>query len=323
MTKPPKTAPAPKAAPQPAIPPAAAKTIPPAPPPPRNRGGWLSKIAPGVARMFAKRSTGPDGLWVKVPDTGEMLYRPDLDAAFWVAPSGRHLRIGPTLRFGFTFDDGAYQTLSTPKVADDPLNFRDDKAYTERLAAARKATHESDAMAIAVGRIGGTSSVVLVQDFAFMGGSLGMAAGEAFIAAAEAAVARGAPLVVFTAAGGARMQEGALSLMQMARTTLAIQSLKQAHLPYIVVLTDPTTGGVTASYAMLGDVHLAEPGALIGFAGARVIEQTIRQTLPPGFQRSEFLLEKGMIDRVVHRKELRQTLGSILGTLMMGRSRAA
>jgi acetyl-CoA carboxylase carboxyl transferase subunit beta len=156
-----------------------------------------------------------------------------------------------------------------------------------------------------------------------MGGSLGMAAGEAFIAAAEAAVARGAPLVVFTAAGGARMQEGALSLMQMARTTLAIQSLKQAHLPYIVVLTDPTTGGVTASYAMLGDVHLAEPGALIGFAGARVIEQTIRQTLPPGFQRSEFLLEKGMIDRVVHRKELRQTLGSILGTLMMGRSRAA
>jgi len=322
MTKPPRAAPPPKTAPQPAVQPAAAPAIPTAPPP-RNRGGWLSKIAPGVARMFAKRSTGPDGLWVKAPDTGEMLYRPDLDASLWVTASGRHMRIGPTLRFGYTFDDGAYQILPTPKVADDPLNFRDDKAYSERLAAARKATHEPDAMAIATGRIGGVAAVVLVQDFAFMGGSLGMAAGEAFIAAAEAAVARGAPLVVFTAAGGARMQEGALALMQMARTTLAIQSLKAARLPYIVVLTDPTTGGVTASYAMLGDIQLAEPNALIGFAGARVIEQTIRQTLPQGFQRSEFLLEKGMIDRVVHRKELRQTLGSILGVLMTGRARAA
>jgi acetyl-CoA carboxylase carboxyl transferase subunit beta len=319
MTKPPKTA-TPPAAP-PTLQPTA-KALPPAPPPPRNRGGWLAKIAPGVARMFAKRSTGPDGLWVKGPD-GEMLYRPDLDAAFWVAPSGRHMRIGPTLRFGFTFDDGVYDVLPTPKVTDDPLHFSDDKPYVERLAAARKATNARDAMAIAAGKIGGTPAVVLVQDFAFMGGSLGMAAGEAFIAAAEAAVARQAPLVAFTAAGGARMQEGALSLMQMARTTLAIQSLKQAHLPYIVVLTDPTTGGVTASYAMLGDIHLAEPAALIGFAGARVIEQTIRQTLPPGFQRSEFLLEKGMVDRVVHRKELRQVLGAILGTLMMGRSRAA
>jgi acetyl-CoA carboxylase carboxyl transferase subunit beta len=252
-----------------------------------------------------------------------MLYRPDLDTALWVAPSGKHMRIGPTLRFGFTFDDGVYETLPTPKVADDPLSFRDDKPYTERLAAARKATNERDAMAIATGKIGGVRTVVLVQDFAFMGGSLGMAAGEAFIAASEAAVERQSPLVVFTAAGGARMQEGALSLMQMARTTLAIQSLKQARLPYIVVLTDPTTGGVTASYAMLGDIHLAEPAALIGFAGARVIEQTIRQTLPPGFQRSEFLLEKGMVDRVVPRKELRQVLGAILGALMMGRSRAA
>ncbi len=326
MSKPPKTA-IPPLAPAQAAPPLQAQPqplgIPPAPPPPRNRMGWLSKIAPGIRKMFAKRSTGPDGLWVKAPDTGEMLYRPDLDAALWVTPAGRHMRIGPALRFTFTFDGGTYDLLPTPKVADDPLNFTDDKPYTERLDAARKATNERDAMAIAAGKIDGVSAVVLVQDFAFMGGSLGMAAGEAFIAAAEAAVERGFPLVVFTAAGGARMQEGTLSLMQMARTTLAIQALKQARLPYIVVLTDPTTGGVTASYAMLGDIHIAEPNALIGFAGARVIEQTIRQTLPPGFQRSEFLLEKGMIDRVVHRKELRQVLGSILGTLMRGRARIA
>jgi acetyl-CoA carboxylase carboxyl transferase subunit beta len=178
-------------------------------------------------------------------------------------------------------------------------------------------------MAIGVGKVGGLETVVLVQDFAFMGGSLGMGAGEGFIAAAEAAVARKAPLVIFTAAGGARMQEGALSLMQMARTTIAIQTLKAAQLPYIVVLTDPTTGGVTASYAMLGDIHLAEPGALIGFAGPRVIEQTIRETLPPGFQRSEYLVEKGMVDRVVHRGELPAVLGSILKTLTMGKARKA
>jgi acetyl-CoA carboxylase carboxyl transferase subunit beta len=178
-------------------------------------------------------------------------------------------------------------------------------------------------MAIGYGKIRGAPAVVLVQDFAFMGGSLGMAAGEGFIAAAEAAVARKAPLIVYTAAGGARMQEGALSLMQMARTTLAIQQLKAARLPYVVVLTDPTTGGVTASYAMLGDIHLAEPGAMIGFAGPRVIEETIRETLPPGFQRSEYLVEKGMVDKVVGRKDLPETLGSILQTLMLGRARAA
>ena len=178
-------------------------------------------------------------------------------------------------------------------------------------------------MSIGYGRIAGTPAVALVQDFAFMGGSLGMAAGEGFIAAARAAVERGCPMVCFTAAGGARMQEGALSLMQMARTTLAIQELKQVKLPYVVVLTDPTTGGVTASYAMLGDVHLAEPGALIGFAGPRVIEQTIREKLPPGFQRAEYLVEKGMVDRVVHRKELPQILGAILSMLMGGKREAA
>jgi acetyl-CoA carboxylase carboxyl transferase subunit beta len=289
---------------------------------PRQRGGWLAKIAPGVRGFQRKRET-PENLWVKCPDTGEMIYRSDLEAALWVTPAGRHMRIGPDLRLTYTFDNGQYDTLPTPSVPEDPLNFSDGKPYRERLAAARKATGEPDAMAIAAGTIQGQKTVVLVQDFAFMGGSLGMAAGEAFIAAAHVAIERACPLVIFTAAGGARMQEGALSLMQMARTTLAIQELKAVHLPYIVVLTDPTTGGVTASYAMLGDIQLAEPGALIGFAGPRVIEQTIRETLPPGFQRSEFLVEKGMVDRVVPRAELPEVLGSLLKTLMMGRSRLA
>jgi acetyl-CoA carboxylase carboxyl transferase subunit beta len=287
--------------------------------PAERRGGWLSRIAPGVRGAFAKRET-PENLWVKCPDTGEMIYRSDLEAALWVTPAGRHMRIGPEARFKFTFDEAQFEVLPTPAVFEDPLKFSDGKSYKDRLAAARKATGEQDAMAIAAGKVGGVDAVVLVQDFAFMGGSLGMAAGEGFIAAAEAAIKRQVPLIAFTAAGGARMQEGALSLMQMARTTLAINEMKDAGLPYVVVLTDPTTGGVTASYAMLGDVHLAEPGALIGFAGPRVIEQTIRETLPPGFQRSEYLVEKGMVDRVTARKDLPATLGSILGTLMMGRA---
>ncbi|MBI1684799.1 acetyl-CoA carboxylase carboxyltransferase subunit beta [Caulobacter hibisci] len=287
-----------------------------------RRGGWLSRIAPGVRGAFAKRET-PENLWVKCPDTGEMIYRSDLEAALWVTPAGRHMRIGPEARFKFTFDEGQYESLPTPSVVEDPLKFSDGKPYKDRLAAARKSTGEQDAMAIGYGKVGGVDAVVLVQDFAFMGGSLGMAAGEGFIAAAKAALAREVPLIAFTAAGGARMQEGALSLMQMARTTLAINELNDAALPYVVVLTDPTTGGVTASYAMLGDVHLAEPGALIGFAGPRVIEQTIRETLPPGFQRSEYLVEKGMVDRVTARKDLPSTLGSILGTLMLGRGRKA
>jgi acetyl-CoA carboxylase carboxyl transferase subunit beta len=231
------------------------------------------------------------------------------------------MRIGPQMRFKATFDEGRWEPIAAPQAVDDPLRFVDDRAYKDRLTQARRATGETDAMAIGYGTISGAPAVALVQDFSFMGGSLGMAAGEGFIRAAQEAVKRTVPLAAFTAAGGARMQEGALSLMQMARTTLAIQELKRAHLPYIVVLTDPTTGGVTASYAMLGDVQLAEPGALIGFAGPRVIEQTIRETLPAGFQRAEYLVEKGMVDRVVERKELPLVLGSILKTLMMGRSR--
>jgi len=226
------------------------------------------------------------------------------------------MRIGPELRLSYTFDDDQYETIAIPEVAKDPLKFKDDKKYTDRLKAARAKTGNDDVMSIGVGKIHDIDAVVLVQNFAFMGGSLGMAAGEGFIKAAEVAVGKGLPLVVFTAAGGARMQEGALSLMQMPRTTIAVQELREAGLPYIVVLCDPTTGGVTASYAMLGDIHLAEPGALICFAGPRVIEDTIREKLPAGFQRAEYLEEKGMIDRVVARKNMRKTLAGILAVLM-------
>jgi acetyl-CoA carboxylase carboxyl transferase subunit beta len=286
----------------------------------RERGGWLASIAPGIRKLVAKRET-PDNLWVKCPDTGEMIYRPDLEAALWVTPAGRHMRIRPSLRFTFTFDGGKYKTIAMPKSPDDPLGFTYGKPYKEVLTAARKSTGEEDAMACAVGEIGGQTTVVLVQDFAFMGGSLGVAVGEGFLAGVDEAVKREVPLVIFVASGGARMQEGALSLMQMPRTTLAIQRLRARQLPYIAVLTDPTYGGVTASYAMLGDVHLAEPGAQIGFSGRRVIEKTIRETLPPGFQTAEFLVERGVVDKVVPRAEIPAVLGSILRTLMMGRSR--
>ncbi|MEO7026831.1 MAG: acetyl-CoA carboxylase carboxyltransferase subunit beta [Caulobacteraceae bacterium] len=288
----------------------------------RARGGWLSKIAPGVRKLVSRRET-PDNLWVKCPDTGEMIYRPDLEAALWVTPAGRHMRIRPALRFTYTFDGGRFKALPAPRSPDDPLGFDYGKPYRDSLATARRNTGEIDAMAAASGEIGGVPTVVLVQDFAFMGGSLGSAAGEAFLAAVEAAVKRQSPLVVFTASGGARMQEGAISLMQMARTTVAIQRLRRARLPYVVVLTDPTTGGVTASYAMLGDIQLAEPGALIGFAGRRVIEETIRETLPPGFQTAEFQVERGMVDKVVARKDLPTVLGSILRMLMQSRARRA
>jgi len=287
--------------------------------PAERRRGWLSRIAPGV-RGLTKKDT-PENLWVKDPDSGEMLYRPDLEAALWVTPTGNHMRIGSKLRLQYTFDDGKFERIATPTVVEDPLKFPDDKPYPDRLKAARKTTGEQDSMAIAFGKIAGQSAVVIVQDFFFMGGSLGMAAGETFVKAAHEAVKREVPLVIFTASGGARMQEGTLSLMQMARTTLALNEVKSAGLPYIVVFTDPTTGGVSASYAMLGDVHLAEPNATIGFSGRRVIEQTIRETLPASFQRSEFLVEHGMVDQVVTRADLPEKLGSIMKTLMMGRER--
>ncbi|HEY3697585.1 acetyl-CoA carboxylase, carboxyltransferase subunit beta [Phenylobacterium sp.] len=290
-------------------------------PTPRERGGWLAKIAPGVRNAFTKRET-PENLWVKCPDTGEMLYRPDLEAALWVTPAGSHMRVGTQLRLRYTFDEGRYERIASPTSPDDPLKFPDEKPYGERLKAARKATGEQDSMAIAVGEIQGQPVVAIVQDFAFMGGSLGVGAGETFIKAAKEAAKRDVPLVIFTASGGARMQEGTLSLMQMARTTVALNEVKAAGLPYVVVLTDPTSGGVMASYAMLGDVQLAEPNAMVAFAGRRVIEQTIRETLPPGFQRAEFLMERGMIDKVVTRKEIPEVLGAILKILMAGRTRS-
>lgn len=277
---------------------------------------WLTKLTPpGVKSIFTKRDT-PDNLWLKCPKSGEMIFTADLPGLLHVTPGGHHMRIGPELRFGYTFDEGQYERVPTPSVVADPLKFKDDQKYTDRLKKARAKTGDDDAMSIGIGTIHGIGATVLVQNFAFMGGSLGMAAGEGFITAADVAVAKGLPLIVFTAAGGARMQEGALSLMQMPRTTIAVQRLREAGLPYIVVLCDPTTGGVTASYAMLGDVHLAEPGAMIGFAGPRVIEETIREKLPAGFQRAEYLEEKGMVDKVVPRGDLRETLAKLLSVLM-------
>jgi len=227
-----------------------------------------------------------------------------------------HDRIGPKLRFEHTFDGGKYERLPAPEVREDPLKFRDSKRYTERLKAARAATDERDALVNARGKIGGRTAIVGAQDFAFMGGSMGISVGAAFLAGIRAAIDAGAPYILFTAAGGARMQEGILSLMQMPRTTVGLAELREAGLPYIVVLTDPTTGGVTASYAMLGDVQIAEPGALIGFAGQRVIEQTIREKLPEGFQRAEYLLAHGMIDMVVPRHQLAEKLAMLIGYLM-------
>lgn len=277
---------------------------------------WITKLTPpGVKSIFSKKDT-PDNLWVKCPKSGEMVFAADMPSLLHVTPAGHHMRIGPAMRMDYTFDNGEYEVIPTLKVANDPLKFKDDQKYVDRLKKARNKTGNEDAMNIGVGNIHGIKTVVLVQNFAFMGGSLGMAAGEGFIQAAEYAIAHNLPMVVFTAAGGARMQEGALSLMQMPRTTIAVQEMRENGLPYIVVLCDPTTGGVTASYAMLGDVHLAEPGALICFAGPRVIEDTIREKLPEGFQRAEYLEEKGMIDRVVPRKEMRQVLSQILSVLM-------
>jgi acetyl-CoA carboxylase carboxyl transferase subunit beta len=287
---------------------------------PTGDRGWLSRLAPGVVRGAVRRRATRD-LWVKCPETGELVYRPDLEAALWVTPSGFHMRIAPDPRFACTFDAGAFERLPTPETPDDPLRFTYAKPYRPALAAARKATGERDSMAAAVGRIDGVETVVLVQNFAFIAGSLSMAAGETFVRAAEQALRRKAPLVIFTAAAGARMQESALALMQMARTTAAIQLLKAQRLPYVVVLTDPTIGGVTASFAMLGDVQLAEQGAVIGFTGRRVIAQTIRETLPETYQTAEFQVERGMADQVVPRRELPKVLGRVLRARMMEASR--
>ena len=275
---------------------------------------WLDKVRNAIP-FIQKRET-PDNLWHKCPGCGTMLFTREYEDNQSVCPKCQHHgRIGPDERFDLLFDGGIYTPIAAPQVKEDPLRFRDSKRYTERLKAARQKTGEGDALVNAKGTIEGLPAVVGVQDFAFMGGSMGLAVGAAFVAGAEAAIATRAPYVVFTAAGGARMQEGILSLMQMPKTTIAIQRLREADLPYIVVMTDPTTGGVTASYAMLGDIQLAEPGALIGFAGQRVIESTIREKLPEGFQRAEYLLAHGLLDMVVHRHQLRAELARLIGYL--------
>lgn len=277
---------------------------------------WLNRSRQRLTDFIQRRET-PDNLWTKCPSCGTILYAKELKANLNVCPKcGHHGRMGTDDRFAMLFDDGVYSRIEVPAPPEDPLKFTDQKPYPARLKAARKATGASDALQIAKGCIKAHPAVVGVQDFAFMGGSMGIAVGAAFVVGARAAVAARAPFVMVTSAGGARMQEGILSLMQMPATTVAIAELKAAALPYVVVLTDPTTGGVTASYAMLGDVQIAEPGALIAFAGPRVIESTIRAKLPEGFQRAEYLLEHGMVDMVVNRHDLAQTLGRLLGHLM-------
>jgi acetyl-CoA carboxylase carboxyl transferase subunit beta len=278
---------------------------------------WIENVVrPKIRSLWTKRET-PENLWVKCPATGEMVFHKDLEANQFVFPnSDYHQRIDARTRLRLFFDDASYDTLALPSVAIDPLRFRDERRYTERLKAAKAKTGLEDAVMLGTGSVDGVPLVAAVQDFDFMGGSLGMAAAEAIITGAEAAVERHQPYVLFAGSGGARMQEGILSLMQLPRTTVAIDMVKDAHLPYIVVLTNPTTGGVTASYAMLGDVHLAEPGALIGFAGPRVIEQTIREKLPEGFQRAEYLLEHGMVDSVIHRHRLRETVARLCRLMM-------
>jgi acetyl-CoA carboxylase carboxyl transferase subunit beta len=282
---------------------------------------WLNRVRNSIP-FLPKRET-PENLWHKCRTCGAMIFTREWEENDFVCPRcDHHDRIGPRARLNLVLDPG-YTILPPPQVREDPLKFRDSKRYTDRLKAARTATGESDALMNARGTIEGRKAVVGVQDFAFMGGSMGMAVGGAFVDGAHAAIADRAPYIIFTAAGGARMQEGILSLMQMPRTTVAISELREAGLPYIVVLTDPTTGGVTASYAMLGDVQIAEPGALIGFAGQRVIESTIREKLPEGFQRAEYLLAHGMIDMVTHRKDLRRTLAQLIGYLAPEERRAA
>ncbi|MBB2907889.1 acetyl-CoA carboxylase carboxyl transferase subunit beta [Rhizobium sp. RAS22] len=275
---------------------------------------WITNyVRPRINSMLGRRPEVPENLWIKCPETGEMVFHKDLEDNKWVIPaSGYHMKMPAKARLADLFDGGVYEALSQPKVAQDPLKFRDSKKYTDRLRDSRAKTEQEDTILAGVGLLKGLKIVAVVHEFQFMGGSLGIAAGEAIVKAFERAISERCPLVMFPASGGARMQEGILSLMQLPRTTVAVNMLKEAGMPYIVVLTNPTTGGVTASYAMLGDVHIAEPGAEICFAGKRVIEQTIREKLPEGFQTSEYLLEHGMVDMVIDRREIPDTLANLL-----------
>lgn len=284
---------------------------------------WYSNVVPPKIKALIKREA-PENLWVKCPDSGQLVFHKDIEANLYVVPgSGYHMRCPVETRISTLFDKGEFELLPTPEAPLDPLKFRDIKRYVDKLKEYRAKTGMADAVVLATGNLEGSAVTVAVQDFDFLGGSLGMAAGEAIVAGATHALAKRTPFIIFTASGGARMQEGMFSLMQMPRTTIAVQRLRDARLPYIVVLTNPTTGGVTASYAMLGDVQIAEPGAIIGFAGARVIEQTIREKLPEGFQRAEYLRDHGMVDMVVPRQEMRATLARLCGLLTKAPQRRA
>ncbi len=278
---------------------------------------WLNNYVRPKIRALVQRDDVPDNLWHQCPSCEQMIFHRELDAANNVCTHcGHHMRLSAVRRLGMLFDEGEYQLIELPKLTGDPLKFRDRRRYTDRLKDSRAATDRDDALMVAHGTLGGRKIVVALLDFAFMGGSMGLAVGKGLLTAARLAVLQEAPLIVFTSSGGARMQEGILSLMQMPRSVIAVSEVKEAGLPYIAVLTDPTTGGVSASFAMLGDIAIAEPGTVIGFAGARVIEETIREKLPEGFQRAEYLLDHGMIDRVVHRRDMRDELIRITGLLM-------
>ena len=276
---------------------------------------WVNSVRNALS-FVAKKPTTEENLWHKCKGCRQMVFTKELEENLHVCPNcDHHDRIGPRLRFQYLFDEGSCRDIPAPKVVEDPLKFRDSKRYTDRLKAARADNDEQDALVNAVGLIAGKKAVVGIQDFAFMGGSMGLAVGEAFVRGVETAITENCPYVIFTASGGARMQEGILSLMQMPRSTVAIQMLHDAGLPYIVVLTDPTSGGVMAAYAMLGDIQIAEPKATLAFTGRRVIESTIREKLPDDFQTSEYYLDHGLIDMVVHRKDLRDTLATVIGYL--------
>jgi acetyl-CoA carboxylase carboxyl transferase subunit beta len=285
---------------------------------------WLTEFVRPKIRTLLGRTEVPDNLWRQCPNCQQMIFHKELEAGLKVCPHcGHHMRASAADRLNWTFDAGSYTRIDLPKALPDPLKFRDEKRYSDRLRDAREKTKQEDALLVAHGEIGGHKSVVAAMEFEFMAGSMGAAVGDGLVAAARLAVLQAAPLIVYTASGGARMQEGAISLMQMPRSIIAVQMVQEAGLPYITVLTDPTTGGVTASFAMLGDIQIAEPGALIGFAGARVIEQTVREKLPEGFQRAEYLHEHGIIDMVVKRGELAATLAQLIGLLTSHQKAAA
>ena len=278
---------------------------------------WITNLVTPKIGNLLNRKDMPENLWIKCPESGEMVFHKDLEANMGVVPnSGHHMRISAKERLGFLFDEGEYEMIEMPKVAQDPLKFRDKSKYTDKLKDARKKTGLEDSIIAAKGKVEELDMIAVVHEMLFIGGSLGMAAGDMIVKAMEIAAETKTPLVLFAASGGARMQEGILSLMQLPRTTVGVQRMKDAGVPYIVVLTNPTTGGVSASYAMLGDVHIAEPGAVIGFAGRRVIEGTIREKLPDDFQTAEYLQEHGMVDMIVSRLDMKSTLSRIFRLLL-------